>query len=57
MAKFEFQTERNTMLQPETIEADDFMLDTVAKRLTFTDRDNNVIAAYATSPTAWVKRK
>ena len=57
MAKFEFQTEKNQYADPETIEADDFMLDTVAKKLTFTDKDTNQLASYFIGPGAWVKRK
>jgi hypothetical protein len=54
MAKFEFKTRAVT--NPETIEADDYNLDTAAGKLTFFDENNDNLASFAIDDHAWVKR-
>ncbi|MFY9662164.1 MAG: hypothetical protein WAJ97_16195 [Terriglobales bacterium] len=55
MAKFEFKLQK-TVQPPETIDADEYELDTKNGKLTFFDEDRNQIASYATFPGAYVKK-
>jgi hypothetical protein len=54
--KYEYKTDgsRND-LKPETIEADDYDLDTKNGKLTFTV-DSEQVASFSIRPGAWVKR-
>ena len=57
MAKFEFKTHASgDHINPQTIEADDYQMDTVGGKLTFTDDNNEQIASYAISAGAFVRR-
>jgi len=55
MATFENKT-RATAQPAQTIEADDYQMDTHAGKLTFTDKDNKQLASFAIGPGAYVKR-
>jgi hypothetical protein len=55
MAKFEFKLQK-TVQPAETIEADEYELDTANGKLTFFDEERNQIASYSTFPGAYVKK-
>lgn len=57
MAKFEYKTHGSgDHVPPQTIEADDYVLDTKNGNLTFTDENNEQLASFSTQVGAWVKR-
>jgi hypothetical protein len=56
MAKYEYKTGGSgAHIPPETIEANDYTLDTKEGKMTFYDRENNKIASFAIQPGAFVK--